>query len=95
MREYTEVIRQVKAAAAALEAFEAAYIGIIEDSATTPTTETRERAFEMFYLAYDAAMDASATLSRCKQGFEVADLYTRANENDKRIIQYVLSKYRE
>lgn len=94
MKEYTEAIRQVKATAAALEAFEAAYIGIIEDSATTPTTETRERAFEMFYLAYDAAMEASATVSRCKAGFTVGELYTMASDGDKAIIQRILEKYR-
>lgn len=94
METYTTVIRQAAAAAAALEAFEAAYIGIIEDSATIPTLETREKAFEMFCIALDAATDFSATVSRCKAGFMVGELYTMASDGDKAIIQRILEKYR-
>lgn len=94
MMNYTNVIRQVNAAAAALEAFEAAYLGIIEDSSTTPTMEMRNRAVEMFYIAYDASMDATAMVSRCKFGYEVGELYTMASDGDKAIIQRILTKYR-
>ncbi len=93
MMNYSYVVRQVKAAAA-LEAFEAAYMGIIEDSATVPTTEARERASEMFYMAYDAAMDSSATLNKCKKGFEIGELYTMASDGDKAVIQRILEKYK-
>lgn len=95
MKEYSYVTRKAMAAAAALEAFEAAYMGIIEGSETTPTMEERDRAVEMFYLAYDSALESSAALNGCMRNIEVVELYNRANEGDKRVIQCILGKYKE
>lgn len=94
MKEYAEVTRQIKTSAAIMEAFEKSFLWIIEDSGTTPTLENRELAFELFYAAYDACMDASATLNRCRAGIEIADLYVNASESDKKVVEYILNKYR-
>ncbi len=93
--EYTPIIHAAKRSAAALRAFEAAFMGIIEDPTENYTTDDRDMASELFYVAFDSAMDAACELTKISDEFAIYELYTQASEADKSVIKAILGKYQK